>query len=101
MADNNVLQSWFNAAGLGCAGRSVTAGQPIPNRVLGEPTQRITSMYKTISAALIAASLIAGPVLAQGTTTTATTPATAATVKADAKAKVKVTAVKKTKKHSA
>jgi hypothetical protein len=55
--------------------------------------------FKTISAALVATSLIAGPVLAQGTST-APTIAPAAAAKTDA-TKPAVTQVKKAKRHSA
>jgi len=61
-------------------------------------------MLKKFAAAVIAASLIAGPVLAQGTLQTTTkTPATTSqtAVKADVKVKKSELIVTKTKKHVA
>lgn len=52
-------------------------------------------MFKTISAALVAASLIAGPALAQGNLNAATKAPVAA--KVDTRAHVKVVKVKRTK----
>src|SRR5215208_7566901 len=57
--------------------------------------KRITTMLKTFAAALLAASVITAPVLAQGTASTPSTPATQAT-----KAKAAVKTVK-AKKHKA
>jgi len=45
------------------------AGKPIPTGFAANPLMRTKVMLKTISAAVLAASLIAGPALAQGANT--------------------------------
>jgi hypothetical protein len=78
------------------------ADRPNNPRVRGNPIdQRITTMLRTFTAAVIAASLMAGPVLAQGPSPAAGSNApmtTSQPAKADA---TKSTAIKHVKKHHA
>jgi hypothetical protein len=76
----------------------------VQDRQSGRRAEKDKAMLKTFTAALIAASVIAAPVLAQGTaSTSSTTPATQATKAPEGKAAVKTVKAKKHKavKHSA
>jgi hypothetical protein len=65
------------------------------NRQSGRRAEKDKAMLKTFTAALLAASVIAAPVLAQGTAPTPSTPATQAAKAPEGKAAVKTVKVKK------
>jgi hypothetical protein len=62
-----------------------SAGQPIIPRVTATPYREDTTMFRTLAAAAIAASLIASPVFAQGSTSTTTAPKASVTTGVAAK----------------
>src|ERR1700687_5140552 len=85
MANNNAPQSGFSgrsAFSPATIGACRSADQP---RVRGNPfCKRITTMFRKLAVALVATSLLAGPVLAQGTYNAPVTTGQPA-VKADVK----------------